>query len=70
MSSLDGYSLNEKIERLYDEVRAEIAQLQQDFHHFYSMMKDMEQKIEDNNNVRKQTKKSNAKKANEKTSVK
>ena len=41
MPSLDGYSLNQKIDQTYDEVRADITQLQKDFHRLYQMLTDM-----------------------------
>lgn len=44
MSSLDGYSLNEKIDTLHETVSSEIEQLQKDFHNLYSMMEEMKDK--------------------------
>ena len=41
MPSLDGYSLNKKMDRLHDDIKAQIEQLQQDFHNLYSMMEKM-----------------------------
>ena len=46
MPSLDGYSLNEKMDRLNDDVKAQIEQLQQDFHNLYSMMDKMKEKAD------------------------
>lgn len=62
MPSLDGYSLNEKMDRLYDEVKAEIEQLQKDFHNLYNMMDKMKEK---ENVVQKTSKKSSTKKGKE-----
>ena len=44
MPSLDGYSLNQKIDQTYDEVKADILQLQKDFHRLYQMLGDMKGK--------------------------
>ena len=41
MPSLDGYSLNKKMDSLHDDIKAQIEQLQQDFHNLYSMMEKM-----------------------------
>ena len=41
MPSLDGYSLNEKIDKLHDDVKHQIEQLQRDFHNLYSMLEEM-----------------------------
>ena len=41
MPSLDGYSLNKKIDQTYEEVRTDITQLQKDFHRLYQMLSDM-----------------------------
>ena len=43
MPSLDGYSLNEKMDRLHDDVKAQIEQLQKDFHNLYNMMDKMKE---------------------------
>ena len=63
MPSLDGYSLNEKMDRLHDDVRAQIEQLQKDFHNLYSMMEKMTK--EKKSGLQESTKKSNTKKAKE-----
>ena len=60
MPSLDGYSLNEKMDRLHDDVRAQIEQLQKDFHNLYSMMEKMTK--EKKSGLQESTKKSNTKK--------
>ena len=44
MPSLDGYSLNGKIERLHDDVQAQIEQLQQDFYALYNMLDKMKER--------------------------
>ena len=44
MPSLDGYSLNEKMDRMHDDVKAQIEQLQKDFHNLYNMMDKMKEK--------------------------
>tara|TARA_R110001583_G_scaffold70689_2_gene199803 strand:- start:418 stop:621 length:204 start_codon:yes stop_codon:yes gene_type:complete len=44
MPSLDGYSLNEKMDRLHDDVQAQIEQLQKDFHNLYNMLDKMKEK--------------------------
>ena len=41
MPSLDGYSLNEKIDTLHEGISSEIEQLQKDFHNLYSMMEEV-----------------------------
>ena len=61
MPSLDGYSLNQKIDQTYDEVRADIVQLQKDFHRLYQMLTDM--KDTKGAKVEKASKKPKAKKA-------
>ena len=61
MPSLDGYSLNQKIDQTYDEVRADIIQLQKDFHRLYQMLSDM--KDNKGEKVEKAKKKPKAKKA-------
>ena len=61
MPSLDGYSLNQKIDQTYDEVRADIIQLQKDFHRLYQMLTDM--KDTKGAKVEKASKKPKAKKA-------
>jgi outer membrane murein-binding lipoprotein Lpp len=48
MPSLDGYSLNQKIDRLNDDVQAQIDQLKKDFHNLYSYIKKLEEpKVEE-----------------------
>tara|TARA_Y100000310_G_scaffold7847_1_gene8523 strand:- start:5840 stop:6073 length:234 start_codon:yes stop_codon:yes gene_type:complete len=42
MSSLDGYSLNEKMDKLHDDVQCQIEQLQKDFHNLYECIKKLE----------------------------
>jgi hypothetical protein len=44
MPSLDGYSLNEKIDRLHLEVKEEIVRLREDFTELYKYMKESQQK--------------------------
>ena len=61
MPSLDGYSLNQKIDQTYDEVRADIIQLQKDFHRLYQMLSDM--KDNKGEQVEKSKQVPNAKKA-------
>jgi hypothetical protein len=61
MPSLDGYSLNEKMDRLHDDVKAQIEQLQRDFHNLYNIINKMKEK---SNGLQKSSpKKGNAKKA-------
>ena len=60
MPSLDGYSLNEKMDRLNDDVKAQIEQLQKDFHNLYSMINKMKEKKDV---IQKANKKSSTKKA-------
>ena len=43
MPSLDGYSLNKKMDELHESVRADIVQLQKDFHRLYQLMADMKE---------------------------
>ena len=62
MPSLDGYSLNKKMDRLHDDIKAQIEQLQQDFHNLYNMMGKM--KEEKKSGLQQEsTKKSSTKKA-------
>ena len=58
MPSLDGYSLNEKIDTLHEGISSEIEQLQKDFHNLYSMMEEMKEKKDA---ISKSTKKSTKK---------
>ena len=44
MPSLDGYSLNEKIDKLHLEVKEEIVRLREDFTELYKYMKELQQK--------------------------
>jgi len=44
MPSLDGYSLNEKIDKLHLEVKEEIVRLREDFTELYKYMKESQQK--------------------------
>jgi hypothetical protein len=44
MPSLDGYSLNEKIDKLNLEVKEEIVKLREDFTELYKYMKELQQK--------------------------
>tara|TARA_R100000278_G_scaffold39127_1_gene34534 strand:- start:408 stop:605 length:198 start_codon:yes stop_codon:yes gene_type:complete len=55
MASLDGYSLNQKIDLLHDEVRQDLEQLQVDFHNLYNMLETMKKecKCQDQANVTK-----------------
>ena len=49
MPSLDGYSLNEKIDKVHLEVKEEIVRLREDFTELYKYMKelrDREAKVE------------------------
>lgn len=59
MPSLDGYSLNEKMDRLNDDVKAQIEQLQKDFHNLYNMIDKMKEKKDV---IQKANKKSSTKK--------
>ena len=61
MPSLDGYSLNQKIDQTYNEVRADITQLQKDFHKLYQKLSD--RKENKGEKVEKAKKKPKAKKA-------
>ena len=63
MPSLDGYSLNEKMDRLYEEIQAQIEQLQKDFHNLYNYMQKMEGKLD----AKSSKKSSKAKKTKEKS---
>ena len=56
MPSLDGYSLNEKMDRLHDDVSAQIEQLQKDFHNLYSYIKNIEEKANEKPKAKKITK--------------
>jgi len=60
MPSLDGYSLNKKIDEVYDSVQHQIYQLEVDFQHLYNMMKDM-QKEKDNDEAKPAKSKKKAK---------
>lgn len=62
MPSLDGYSLNQKMDALHEDVQAQIDQLQKDFHNLYNMMDKMKEK---KNAVQKTSKKSSPKKGKE-----
>ena len=42
MASLDGYSLNQKIDKLHSEIVSEIEEMQMAFGQLYSYMKDLE----------------------------
>ena len=66
MPSLDGYSLNQKMDRLHDDVKAQIEQLQRDFHNLYNMMDQMKEKYD--GLQKSSTKKGNAKKAKKEVS--
>ena len=44
MPSLDGYSLNEKIDKLHLEVKEEIVRLREDFTELYKYMKELRDK--------------------------
>tara|TARA_R110002051_G_scaffold117173_2_gene190790 strand:- start:554 stop:730 length:177 start_codon:yes stop_codon:yes gene_type:complete len=39
MPSLDGYSLNQKMDRLHEDVQSQIDQLKIDFHNLYEEIK-------------------------------
>ena len=41
MPSLDGYSLNHKMDRLNDDMQCQIDQLKVDFRNLYTMMEDL-----------------------------
>ena len=43
MPSLDGYSLNEKMDRMHNEINSQIEQLQKDFHNLYGLMEKMKE---------------------------
>ena len=47
MPSLDGYSLNEKMDRIHNEISSQIEQLQKDFHNLYGLMERMKEKSND-----------------------
>ena len=55
MPSLDGYSLNQKIDKLHDEVQDQLDQLKKDFHNLYGYIQNMEKRVE--KPAKKQTKK-------------
>ena len=60
MPSLDGYSLNEKIDSLHLEVKEDIAKLREEFTDLYKYMKelrDKETKVEANKKAKTKTKK-------------
>ena len=60
MPSLDGYSLNEKIDKLNLEVREEIVRLREDFTELYKYMKelrDKEAKVEANKEAKQKASK-------------
>ena len=61
MPSLDGYSLNEKIDRMLSDVQGQIDQLKVDFHNLYQAMENI--KKEKKSGVQESTKKSSTKKA-------
>ena len=69
MPSLDGYSLNEKIDRLNLEVREEIVMLREDFTELYKYikeLKDKEAKVEESKEAKQKAskkEKASAKKA-------
>jgi len=63
MPSLDGYSLNEKMDKLHDDVQCQIEQLQKDFHNLYECIK----KVEDKLDAKSTKKSSKVKKAKEKS---
>ena len=44
MPSLDGYSLNEKMDKLHDDVQCQIDQLKVDFHNLYEELKKVQPK--------------------------
>ena len=44
MPSLDGYSLNEKMDSLHEDVQAQIDQLKVDFHNLYAKLNSMKDK--------------------------
>ena len=60
MPSLDGYSLNQKIDALHEDVQAQIDQLKKDFHNLYERLNNMKEK--DNGVQKSSTKKSSTKK--------
>ena len=43
MPSLDGYSLNQKIDTLHEDVQAQIDQLKRDFHNLYEKLNSMKE---------------------------
>ena len=60
MPSLDGYSLNEKIDKLHLEVKEEIVRLREDFTELYKYMKelrDREAKVEANKKAKQKASK-------------
>ena len=44
MPSLDGYSLNHKMDSLHEDVQAQIDQLKKDFHNLYERLDNMKDK--------------------------
>ena len=60
MPSLDGYSLNEKMDRLIEDVRSQIDQLKIDFQNLYTAIERLKKEKEDG------LQKSNAKKGSTK----
>lgn len=66
MPSLDGYSLNEKIDRLHLEIKEEIVRLREDFTELYKYMKELQQKeikVEESKKAKPKAKKEVTKKA-------
>ena len=60
MPSLDGYSLNEKIDKLHLEVKEELVRLREDFTELYKYMKelrDKEAKVEANKETKQKASK-------------
>lgn len=60
MPSLDGYSLNEKMDTLHLEVKEEIVKLREEFTELYKYMKelrDKDTKVEANKKAKAKTKK-------------
>mgnify|MGYP003118521096 CR=1 FL=1 len=64
MPSLDGYSLNEKMDRLIEDVQSQITQLKIDFQNLYTAIERIKKEKEDG------LQKSNAKKGSTKKAKK
>jgi hypothetical protein len=66
MPSLDGYSLNEKIDRLHLEIKEEVVKLREEFTALYKYIKELqikEPKVEESKKTKPKAKKEVTKKA-------